>query len=539
MLWIAAVVVIVVAGAIGAAIIANAGGRKLAREEWEAAWRGDARELVALSAQLDGAVAELQSIVEQTSDDPRDVPAPVLRARAAGAWCRFADTAVAIQQRTAFHRDFLLLLGEGRRRDRIRGFLFCDAADLAVQDAALALTDTVARNPKWQRILDEPRPDFGLASGSFEQVRDEVHNTERFARQYAALAMLEFYRALPEFTIAAEDDDAAALLSLAERLHGSVRSRYRSDGVELTARQTKDLASSLAFRAWFPVQKNVANAMGNVRVKRPGEYLIGPDLIREVRTRLQPGDIGITRKNWYLSNCGIPGFWPHAVMHLGTPEEMESHFDDPEVRAWCASMSPGASSLVELLQRRHPKAWASYARSIGAAAARSEGIHAGDLPQGTVLRPTFIEAIAPGVVFRCAEETVAADFAGFLRPRLSKLEVARAIERAFSHAGKPYDYNFDFTTDSELVCSELVYKSYEPDGEHRGLAIPLEETLGRPLLSPTTLARLYDEQHGSDDRFFDFVAFVDAREKDGAAFLGTEDDFRASWKRPKWSAALD
>lgn len=536
MVWIAVAVVVVAVGAVAWGIAARAGGRHLPREQWEATWREDARELRRLSEQLDLARAELTAIAAASSADPRDVPAPVVRARAAGAWCRFVDSAVAIQIRTTFHRDFLLLLGEGRRRDRLRGFLFCDAADLTVQDAALALTNEVAGNPKWQRILNEARPEFSLDAGSYDRIYDEVHNPERFARQYGGLALLQVYRAFPEFDEIAADEEAAWLLATSNRLHDEVRNRYRDDGVTMTARTAKDTTSGMAFRAWFPVQMATANTMGNVKFLRHGEYLIQPEQIRALRTRLQPGDIGMTRKNWYLSNCGIPGFWPHAIMHIGTPEELETFFDDAEVKAWCAKRDPKATSLPDLLRRRYPAAWASYARTETRAEAEANGAHMGDVAEDAVLRPTFIEAIAPGVVFRHAEETVASDFAAFLRPRLPKVEIACAVEKAFSHAGKPYDYNFDFTTDNELVCSELVYKAYEPDHDRRGLAIPLEETFGRPLLSPTTLARLFDEQHGRDDRLFDFVAFLEGRELSRKAVEAAEEDFRGSWKRPKWQA---
>ncbi len=36
---------------------------------------------------------------------------------------------------------------------------------------------------------------------------------------------------------------------------------------------------------------------------------------------MEPGDIIVARQNWYLSNIGLPGFWPHAELYVGTPEE--------------------------------------------------------------------------------------------------------------------------------------------------------------------------------------------------------------------------
>ena len=57
-----------------------------------------------------------------------------------------------------------------------------------------------------------------------------------------------------------------------------------------------------------------------------------------------------------------------------------------------------------------------------------------------------------------------------LRPRLPAVEKAAAILRAFGHARRPYDFNFDFRTDATLVCSELIYKVYEPGPAVRAFA---------------------------------------------------------------------
>ena len=107
--------------------------------------------------------------------------------------------------------------------------------------------------------------------------------------------------------------------------------------------------------------------------------------------------------------------------------------------------------------------------------------------------------MSEGVVFTSAEHSVRADYVASMRPRLSRLEVARAIERAFGYAGRPYDFDFDFYTDTSLVCSELVYKAYEPREDARGLTFQLESIVGRMTLGPNTMVRQFQREDGSFD----------------------------------------
>jgi hypothetical protein len=121
-----------------------------------------------------------------------------------------------------------------------------------------------------------------------------------------------------------------------------------------------------------------------------------------------------------------------------------------------------------------------------------------------------------------------------LRPRLSKAEKAQAIVRAFHYTGRPYDFNFDFATDAELVCTELVYKSYEPANGFTGLKFALTEMLGRKLLPANEIARQFDTQQGTPEQQLDLVIFLDGQERQRTAVEGTLPGFRSSWQRPKW-----
>jgi hypothetical protein len=145
-----------------------------------------------------------------------------------------------------------------------------------------------------------------------------------------------------------------------------------------------------------------------------------------------------------------------------------------------------------------------------------------------------LEVISEGVVFTTLEHSAAADSVVVLRPRLSRLAIASAIERAWGYAGRPYDFNFDFQTDSALVCTELICKAFEASRETPGLRLALEEILGRTAIPANAIARQFDTEFGTPAAQFDLVAFLDAQEKAGVAVEAGVEEFRKSWRRPKW-----
>jgi hypothetical protein len=185
--------------------------------------------------------------------------------------------------------------------------------------------------------------------------------------------------------------------------------------------------------------------MGDTRVRRGDSALVSPAQIAALPGRLLPGDVLLERREWFLSNLGLPGFWTHAALYVGTPEERRAFFDDAGVRALAREEGQPDGDLDALLAAREPAA---------AAASRT--------PDAAGHPPRVLEAISEGVSFTTLEHSAAADSIAVLRPLLDRRARAVALLRAFHYAGRPYDFDFDFLTDASLVCSELVYKAYEP-----------------------------------------------------------------------------
>jgi hypothetical protein len=230
-----------------------------------------------------------------------------------------------------------------------------------------------------------------------------------------------------------------------------------------------------------------------------------------------PGDVLLERQEWYLSNIGLPGFWPHAALYIGTRQERLDYFDDPEVTAWVVQQGVADGKFESLLKSREAEA---YEKSL----MRKEEGH----------QSRVIEAVGEGVLFTSLEDSAAVDSFAALRPKISKLEKAKAILTAFEYYGRPYDFNFDFLTDDKLVCSELVYKAYEKSSDQVGVAIPTVEMLGRVTLPVNEIVKQFDRRYGTPEQQFEFVIFLDGQERKKSAIEADVKTFRRSWKRPKW-----
>jgi hypothetical protein len=140
---------------------------------------------------------------------------------------------------------------------------------------------------------------------------------------------------------------------------------------------------------------------------------------RRLAKLLHPGDILVTRHDDALSNLFLPGFWPHAALCLGTPAQREA-------------------LGVEFSEQ-----------------------HQAELGPGM----TFLEARKDGVKFRRLADTLSVDSCVVVRPAgLTDPDRKRILERAETHAGKLYDFEFDFTRPDRLVCTEVIYRSM--DGIH-------------------------------------------------------------------------
>lgn len=421
-------------------------------------------------------------------------------------WQRFQDYVLALNSLASYYNEVDVTDQDSRP------FKLSIAAYLAVYRYAMEFVAIANSRPELDKVLNEEVPELGLPANTYRKMKFSYLNVF----QGAEFSLMNIREAASKSSSNHQlqqviDDDIKAIWKTG--LNGEGPTNTAKNGIQIIRDSIQEI--------WFPVQKGVSEWMGDVKVKRLHQYLISYQQIADLETHLQPGDILLERREWYLSNIGLPGYWPHAALYIGSVEQRMQYFDDAEIREWIQHNEPQTKGYEDFLRKTNPDAYqASQVKDSSGHVAR------------------VIEAVSEGVIFTTLEYSAKADSLVVLRPKVSKREKAIAIKRAFHYSGRPYDFDFDFLTDASLVCSELVYKAYEKGGEMtQGLSLPLVEILGRKTMPANKIAEVY-AVNKREKQQLEFVEFLDGDEFGGKAYVSTESEFLKSWKRPKWHIFL-
>ncbi|MBL8954345.1 MAG: protein tyrosine phosphatase [Myxococcaceae bacterium] len=434
-----------------------------------------------------------------------------------GALFSYFSSIEGIRQR---YWDFVKLTPTDKRH--AWGYLLTHTALTAELGPGLVFADMTQGNKQLETLFDEPSSEFGVPAGSYAEFKAKaIHVSTSTQLLTGETWFSTAKKALEAQKVAAEKNVAWAFDEIGRDTRVA-KDKLGKRGLPMFLKNAVDIVTDGAAQSVFPAQKTFAEWAGDTRVARIGKPLLTLEQCNAFASKLQPGDIAVSRQNWFLSNIALPGFWPHALLYVGTAAELVTAFDtDPDVKKWVAAQPEKVETFTKLLEKRYPEKWKAY---LGR-----------DFQGHGPIR--VIESISEGVSFTAFEHAFGVDYLGIMRPRLPPLEKARAVEHAFRYVGRPYDFDFDFFSDSTLVCTELVYKSYAPAADQKGISMSLVDVAGRRTLPANEIVKLFDQQLGKPEQQLDFVLFMDGNEKQGLCSAGTVDEFRKSWQRMKWDIA--
>ncbi len=293
---------------------------------------------------------------------------------------------------------------------------FC-AAEIIVGTGEYLIDLARDRDIIWKK-LDEADLRFGLKRKQFTRLYRQLTSAIKMHGFYRARLFYDQHKARILEAAPSEIFSILETLNLPTASRGDHLRRYRRFLRHSLKRRRKSAERNIVFTVFEMMGSEIAELKIPLVKPPKAPKRVTQNIRDEIRSKLKPGDVFVTRHDDAVSNLFLPGFWPHAAFWLGA--------DDHDI----------------------------------------------------------LEAKKDGVLFRPLNETLEVDAFLVLRPKLSEADMSSAIQRARSHAGKLYDFIFDFSTSDRMVCTEVAYRSYHGIGV---FDFTLEELAGRFCLSAESL----------------------------------------------------
>ncbi len=418
-------------------------------------------------------------------------------------WSKYLDYQIALQMLTDDYRYFYQINYVTSKKLHAKAFLISYASYLSSYKNGMKLITYSINNKILETLLDSQFLEYGVPKGMYSKLKWNVIHVNDVVRLTSGYGYFKYlYKTYEILGLTVSYKDLFKEIEDSYRFSTKNLKKEYVNWLPINALKT---FKEKTYTIWFPIQKNIAKGMGKIRFTLRKEALIARKQIIKMKKIMEPGDLVVRRHNWKMTNIGIPGFWPHAAIYIGTIKEANAYFNVPEVQEYI--QKKGFTDLKAYLNSISEEFFKDYSRN----------------------KFDIYEVITPGVVLTPLTECARADYVAVMRPRLSKLKKFQALTYSIKHYKKGYDYNFNFITDSEMICSELVYKTYKPY-----LNLDLFSYGGRPIASPTSLVKKFDQEHDTDKQELDFVYFIEGDEKTKDAKIKDVEALRATWRRPKW-----
>ena len=332
-------------------------------------------------------------------------------------------------------------------RTQLRCFVLAYAAACLLVRSARYLVGTFATHKVVQRKLNEAEPRFRIPAKQYTAIYKSLTSPRNAWQLLQSMRFADENR--QAINVLRNDSQ---LGSVVEHLGDSEESLRIGVGQYARAR-LRYRWHALRRRRATAVQRGlfgVAEAFGRLiaEIHNPWHTKrVNPSVQSELSELLAPGDVIVTRHDDALTNLALPGYWPHAALHIGSAAER-------------------ARLRIDLDQERAAR-WIDPMR--------------------------VLEARKDGVLFRELTDTLAVDAVAVIRPQLSRTQLAEAISRAITHEGKLYNFDFDFFRADRLVCTEVVYRAFDGVGP---MQFSLRSRAGRLTLSAEDLLDMAVENRG-------------------------------------------
>ncbi len=330
--------------------------------------------------------------------------------------------------------------------DDWRHFLLGYAASCQAVYMARLLINELASHKLVQRKINEGAPQHRIPAKVFTQIYRSLSDTDNAMKMQYMMYMVDANR---DFIQTLENDEVVGLIvkklpELEKTLHPSTLAFIKLRFKYLWHALTRRGAVSKKITSFFILEK-AGRVIADIGIHNDSR--VTPAIQKQLAEFLKVGDVLVTRHDFVASNLFLPGYWPHAALYIGSDTERDN--------------------LGVEINEKTAKRWTGGIRTL--------------------------EAQKDGVLFRPLSETLDVDEFIVLRPTLNKEQISRALARAVQHEGKAYNFDFDFFSSDQLVCTEVIFRAYDGLGE---LKFELIERAGRLSLSAEDLLNMAINQNG-------------------------------------------
>jgi uncharacterized protein YycO len=327
---------------------------------------------------------------------------------------------------------------------RRQGIALSLSAALVLYDNYLLAVSLFEGDSKLRRILNERDPGYAVRSAELAKVTLNYNSITNRARVRNAITFIEKeMKHLKASAVSNAELDYAVTLINQSPSYSMVKkwSPFYVIGRKLgfLGAVTTDSINGLEREGVSLFSMVFGNAVGLVETRK-GKLYKKKEVIREVKAKLQAGDILLEKTPFRLTDKLIPGYWGHAAVWIG-----------------------GEAELKELGLWDHPLVL-KYRKEIGKG-------------------QSVVEALRSGVEMNTIEHFMNIDSIGIMRkPKATREERAKIVIQALRQVGKPYDFNFDVESKERVYCSKLVYLTYS------GVEWSTKKSIGRTTFTPDDVA---------------------------------------------------
>ena len=394
-------------------------------------------------------------------------------------------------------------------------FLIGFGSYLMLSSSGLHFIENTAFITPFEVLLDEPIPEFDIPKGLYTTFKWQIYHLDEY---FDIDDDYQKYKILAEKLSAKPDQQRIKqLFRIIEAHYSQSQKILKSKQISLLLANYLDSIKDSSLEMVFPIQKRVALFMAYTRFTTRKDGFISNRQCKQFIQKAEPGDIILERGEWHMTNLGIPGFWPHSALYLGSPSELEVWSNTEKITDFYQNKDPECTGFTDYLKRNYQVAFSAYVLGEDGEENR------------------IIEGLKEGIVFHSVSGSVGkADHAACLRPRLTKIDIAQSIEIAFQFWGREYDFTFNMLSDYELTCAELIYKSYEPAPGKNGLSFDLSKIMGVLTLPANNIAAQFDREYDTNPQL-EFILYYSSDLRKGKAYSKDLEAFRKTHKLLLWN----